>query len=173
MEKYHWDYFTRSIFIDAPRERVFKAWTIPEQIETWFLEKAEFFDLSGQARSKDEPIQNGDKYQWKWWNYGNVEEGRVQTIDAEMRYIDFLFVGEKCPVRVLFKEHNQKTLLRLSQSQIPEDEKSKVNIHMGCSQGWSFWMVNLKAWLEHGILLHQKEEIAEEMGFEMMELVNR
>ena len=25
----------------------------------------------------------------------------------------------------------------------------------GCSQGWSFWMVNLKADLEHGVVLNE------------------
>lgn len=173
MENYHWDHFTRSIFINAPRSKVFDAWTIPEQIETWFLEKAIFLDRTGLDRPKNERIQNEDRYQWKWWNYGVVEEGRVQTIDQEMRFIDFLFVGEKCPVRVIFKDLGEKTLVQLSQSQIPWDDKSKAQIHMGCSQGWSFWMVNLKAWLEHGVILHEKEDIPNVDEFEILELVNR
>jgi len=44
---------------------------------------------------------------------------------------------------------------------------------MGCSQGWSFWMVNLKAWLEHGILLNEKEAIEQELGIDSAEIVNR
>jgi len=27
---------------------------------------------------------------------------------------------------------------------------------VGCSNGWTFWMANLKAYLEHGITLHAK-----------------
>jgi hypothetical protein len=29
---------------------------------------------------------------------------------------------------------------------------------VGCSNGWTFWLANLKAYLEHGILLHETEE---------------
>ncbi|MEM7162719.1 MAG: SRPBCC domain-containing protein [Bacteroidota bacterium] len=173
MENYHWDYFTRSIFINAPRQKVFDAWTIPSQIETWFLERADFADIRSLQRDKDQRIQDGDSYEWKWWNYPNIEKGRVQQVDPEQRFIDFLFVSEKCPVRVIFREQGNKTLVSLSQSRIPLDDKSKSQIHMGCSQGWSFWMVNLKAWLEHGVLLHEREKIEEEMQFEMMELINR
>ena len=173
MENYHWDYFTRSIFINASKEKVFDAWTIPAQIETWFLEKADFIDRLNRPRPKNERIEDNDKYQWKWWNHDAIEEGRVQTVDPEMRYIDFLFVGEKCPVRILFKEYNGKTFISLSQSRIPQDENSKVKIHMGCSQGWSFWMVNLKAWLEHGVLLNEKEALDQELGIDSAELVNR
>jgi len=28
--------------------------------------------------------------------------------------------------------------------------------HYGCSTGWTFWLANLKAWLEHGILLNDR-----------------
>lgn len=173
MEYYHWDYFTRSLFINAPRSKVFDAWTIPEQIETWFLEKADFTDQNQLPRPGNERIQDGDRYAWKWWNYPIIEEGKVQKVDPEERYLDFLFVGEKCPVRVLFQEFNDKTLIRLSQTGIPNDDKGKSQIHMGCSQGWSFWMVNLKAWLEHGVLLHERAEIPNVEEFELMELINR
>lgn len=173
MENYHWDHFTRSIFINAPRTRVFEAWTIPEQIETWFLETADFRDKHGETRQKNTTIQNGDRYKWKWWNYPVEEQGRVQTVDPEQRFIDFMFVGETCPVRVIFKDFGNKTLVQLSQSKIPNDDNSKVQIHMGCSQGWSFWMVNLKAWLEHGVVLHEQETIPNIEEFEIMELINR
>jgi len=173
MDNYHWDYFTRSIFIDAPKEKVFDAWTIPAQIETWFLESAEFTNGMNRLRPRNERIVDNDKYRWKWWNHNAIEEGRVQTVDPQKRFIDFLFVGEKCPVRVLFKEYNEKTFVSLSQSRIPQDENSKVQIHMGCSQGWSFWLVNLKAWLEHGVLLNEKETISKDFDIDFAELVNK
>jgi len=46
-------------------------------------------------------------------------------------------------------------LVSLSQSEIPQDEKSKLEIFYGCSNGWTFWLANLKAYLEHGILLNE------------------
>jgi len=32
-----------------------------------------------------------------------------------------------------------------------------LEIHYGCSNGWTFWLANLKAYLEHGILLNETE----------------
>jgi len=48
-------------------------------------------------------------------------------------------------------------LLSLNQSKIPLDEKSKLEIFYGCSNGWAFWLTNLKSFLEHGILLNETE----------------
>ena len=40
---------------------------------------------------------------------------------------------------------------------MPTDEETKMNIYNGCSCGWTFWLANLKAYLEHGILLNETE----------------
>ena len=59
-------------------------------------------------------------------------------------------------VELEFIQHDKEVELILRQNNIPTDEKNMVNVHMGCNLGWSFWMVNLKAWLEHGILLNDR-----------------
>ncbi len=43
------------------------------------------------------------------------------------------------------------------QFEIPIDEDSKLEVHCGCSNGWTFWLTNLKAFVEHGILLNETE----------------
>ena len=48
-------------------------------------------------------------------------------------------------------------LLTLKEYEIPTDEKSKMDIYNGCSNGWTFWLANLKAYIEHGILLNETE----------------
>ena len=47
-------------------------------------------------------------------------------------------------------------MLTLRQYNIPTDPESTLNIHFGCSNGWTFWLANLKAWLEHGIHLGER-----------------
>ncbi|MBT8252904.1 MAG: hypothetical protein HKN00_07420 [Flavobacteriaceae bacterium] len=48
-------------------------------------------------------------------------------------------------------------MLTLKQYDIPTDEKTKLEVHLGCSNGWTFWLTNLKAMLEHGIVLNETE----------------
>ncbi len=60
-------------------------------------------------------------------------------------------------VSVSFENHNNVVIVTLKQFEIPEDDESKLKIHFGCSNGWTFWLTNLKAYLEHGILLNETE----------------
>jgi len=47
-------------------------------------------------------------------------------------------------------------VVELWQENIPGDEDSKVNLHMGCTKGWTFYLTNLKSILEGGIDLRNK-----------------
>lgn len=172
MSEFHWDRFKRSIFIDAPSEKIFNAWVIPDQIETWFLKRAVFRDREGVERAGDTTIESGDSYAWNWWNYSITEEGRIITVDKNSKHLEFNFAKE-CIVTVNVNNVKGDTLLTLEQKNIPTDEDNRRNIHMGCSQGWSFWMANLKAWLEHGILLHDQESTHRTEDYGFCELINR
>lgn len=172
MKDYDWSRFKRSVFIKADPERVFDAWIIPEQITTWFLKRADFNTPAGTLRPSNEKIEAGDSYAWQWWNYDETERGEVLTVDRDARRLEFTFAGD-CRVIVTVEVRNGDTLLRLEQNNIPLDEKSKRNIHMGCGQGWAFWMVNLKSWLEHDILLHDLESHHKNKDYGFCELINR
>ena len=172
MSTYDWSRFKRSIFIDVTPDKVFDAWVIPEQIETWFLKRADFTQADGSARPKDAYIAAGDSYSWNWWNYEETEENAVTLVDRESRHLEFKFAGD-CTVIVHVEERAGDTFLRLEQKNIPLDEQSQREIHMGCGQGWAFWMVNLKSWLEHGIVLHDFESQHKNKDFGFCELINR
>ena len=172
MSSYDWSRFKRSIFIDAPLNKVFDAWIVPEQISTWFLKQADFTQEDGSVRSPKEHIEAGDTYAWQWWNYAETEHGLIKLVDRAERRLEFTFAGEcTCIVTVAKKEGD--TLLTLEQINIPLDEESKRNIHLGCGQGWAFWMVNLKSWLEHGILLNDKKSKHQTKDYGFCELINR
>ena len=47
----------------------------------------------------------------------------------------FSFAGS-CEVLVTFEQKGDAVLLTLTQSNIPLDEKSKLEIFYGCSNGW-------------------------------------
>jgi uncharacterized protein YndB with AHSA1/START domain len=172
MSTYDWSSFKRSIFIDAPLDKIFDAWIIPEQISTWFLKKADFTQAEGSIRQQSDRIKAGDTYAWQWWNYSETENGRVKLVDRPARRLEFSFAGE-CTCIVTVMERDGENLLTLEQKDIPLDEESKRGIHVGCGQGWAFWMVNLKAWLEHGILLNDGESKHKSKDYSFCELINR
>ena len=172
MSTYDWSSFKRSIFIDAPLDKVFDAWIIPEKITTWFLRQADFTRSDGSIRKQHEHIETGDTYYWQWWNYSDIEHGRIKFVDRSKHRLEFSFAGE-CTCIVTVNKKDGDTLLTLEQIDIPLDEESRRNIHLGCSQGWAFWMVNLKSWIEHGILLNDGESKHATKDYAFCELINR
>lgn len=173
MTDYDWSWFKRSVFIDATPEEVFNSWITPSMITTWFLLRADFQSPEGEKRAADGHISEGDLYEWLWWNYDGIENGKILKLDVEARHLEFSFANDACTVIVDVEVRDGDTLLRLEQKDMPTDETNKRNLHLGCSQGWSFWMVNLKSWLEHGILLHDQESHHKNKDFGFGELINR
>lgn len=149
-----WSKFERRIFINADVKQVYDAWTIPELVETWFLEKADYFNLDGTPIPKTDNVTKGCKYTWKWNNWDQFQDGVIYEANGK-DHIRFDF-GKGGMVNVNISKCERGVELVLTQENIPLDETSKMNMYVGCSNGWSFWMINLKAWLEHNILLNEK-----------------
>ena len=149
------DQFTKKIFIKTSPEKMYWCWGTPEGITSWFLSKAEYKDASGNIRAAKESIQSGDTYTWEWHNWDGQEKGQVLQANGK-DFIEISF-AEVSKVSVQIEPHDEAVLLILRQYEIPTDDKNKLNIHFGCSNGWAFWLVNLKAFLEHGILLNETE----------------
>ena len=42
---------------------------------------------------------------------------------------------------------------------VSQDDASKMKIYYGCGTGWTFWLTNLKAYMEHGVTLHETEKL--------------
>jgi uncharacterized protein YndB with AHSA1/START domain len=149
----NWKTFTKRILINKSIDSVYHCWATQNQIETWFLEKAVF--VSGENHRKaGELVEKGDNFFWKWNNWDFTEKGQVLEANGK-DIISFTF-GSGGIVTVRLKEVNGSTEVELTQSDIPTDEKSKMEIYVGCITGWTFWLTNLKAYLEHNITLHAK-----------------
>ena len=154
MENIDWTHFELRIRINKPLDTVFKAWVVPAELVNWFLESADYYQ--GESKwDKDTPIQEQLTYKWKWHNWESVHEGSVLNMNGRDQ-LSFEF-GHGMEVHVnLISTTPNSTEIVLRQEQIPVDEKSKLNFYVGCSNGWGFWLVNLKAWLEHGVTLNAK-----------------
>lgn len=149
----NWKTFTKRILVNKSIDSVYRCWATQNQIETWFLEKAVFISDENH-RKPVELVEKGDNFYWKWNNWDFTEEGQVLEANGK-DIISFTF-GSGGIVTVRLKEVNGNTEVELTQSDIPTDEKSKLEIYVGCITGWTFWLTNLKAYLEHNITLHAK-----------------
>lgn len=147
-----WTEFTRRIFIAKPVDEVYRAWSIPANLTRWFLEEADYWTADKRKRADTEEISAGDRHIWKWHNWDLTEEGKVLKANGKDA-ISFTF-GSGGKVHLQFRHRDGNTELVLTQDQIPQDDQSKMNLFVGCSTGWTFWLTNLKVWLEHGITLH-------------------
>jgi len=154
MEKLQWNSFTKKIYIKAPSQRLYHLWSTEEGITSWFLKKAVYQNSDGKTRNPTELIQKEDTYTWQWHNWDGSESGKVLKAN-DKDYLEISFESSK--VSVELDEREGTTLVTLKQFDIPLDEDSRLNIHHGCSNGWTFWLANLKAFVEHGILLNETE----------------
>lgn len=164
-----WSQFTRRIFIKAPIEQVYNAWAMQGQMEKWFLLKSQF-SRNDIPLSNGDLITTGDSFIWKWHGWdGEEQQGEVLSTNSN-KQISMTFKPAGIVTINFEQAEKDYTQVILNQSSIPTDENGKLNFFYGCSLGWSFWMVNLKAWLEYGILLDERD-----MNFEddrKLEIVN-
>jgi len=113
-------------FINAPRTRVYAAWTDPAQLKEWFGPVwVRTCELIAEARV-------GGKFRWDVINC----EGKEVTIQGEYREIvpgekivftwkhcdDELWENQISTVTVEFSDRNSGTELRLKHEQLPGDE---------------------------------------------------
>ena len=157
MENYNWSKFTQRIAINAPTEEIHNYWTIQENIEKWFLRLGEFSDSENAVREQNIPVEENDHYRWMWHGYPDevVETGTILKANGHDLF-QFTF-ADKCIVTVKIETESGQNIVTLTQENIPTDEFSKVQFHLGCSNGWTIYLANLKSILEGGIDLRNKD----------------
>ena len=151
MQDYDWSQFTTTTYIQASPEKVYQAWATAKGMETWFLKKCDY-----QKRSASESVQSGDGYTWTWYTKDDYRDSGKIIECQSPNYFKFTFGPSTCAVHI--KEQAGATLVELIQEGIPTDEKGKVMWHLGCQTGWTYFFANLKAYLEHGIDLREKDK---------------
>lgn len=155
MENFDWTRFTLKIAIKAKIEDIYNAWTTASEIEKWFLTDAAFSDENGLNLSKTQNTLKGDKYKWVWYLYDDIEYGRITEANGKDRF-QFTFAGD-CLVDIKLSIAYEYVVVELTQQNIPTDDASRKNIRLGCHNGWSFYLVNLKSVYEGGLDLRNKD----------------
>ncbi|TAK54902.1 MAG: SRPBCC domain-containing protein [Bacteroidetes bacterium] len=153
-----WSTFTLKIPVSSPVQKIYDMWTTRANLEAWFLRKAEFTKPDGTVRESKSSIQANDTYEWMWHGYPDsvAEHGKILAVNGK-DHIKFSF-GEAGIVSVHISQQEDVSIVELVQSEIPIDEQSKVNYYFGCTQGWTFYLANLKSILGGGIDLRNKNQ---------------
>jgi hypothetical protein len=154
METFDWTKFTKKIAVEGNLFDIYNAWTKPAALESWFLSKAIFRRAEKGIVDSQENILKNDKYEWSWYLYDVIEEGKVTKANG-IDHLQFTFAGE-CLVDVQLKKQGEYVIVELTQKNIPTDDESKLNTRLGCESGWSFYLLNLKSVYEGGVDLRNK-----------------
>jgi len=155
MENFDWTKFTLRIPVNATLHQLYDAWAKPANIEAWFLSDASYTDDNGQTVDKHSRVKRGDTYAWQWHTYDLTEHGTITQANGT-DFFQFTFAGE-CLVDVRLIPYKDQVIVELTQYNISTDDKSKRDYRLGCHDGWSFFLVNLKSVYEGGLDLRNKD----------------
>ncbi len=115
MSEYNWDQFTKRVTIKASAQDVYKAWATQSGLESWFLRKAVFTDISKRQRDPNSFVQPGDIYEWTWFGYPDSVHEHHTIIEANGNdHLKFRFSGG-CIVTVTIKNENNELICELAQ----------------------------------------------------------
>ena len=160
-QPYNWASFKRQVFVKAEVSEVFQAWAVPEKIVQWFIAEADYTMPDGTLRPASEIVRAGDQYRWRWHQDLESRGQVLEVVDNEK--MSFTFGSkepesdEKIVVTITCKALEDTTLLELTQENMAVTPEAQVGWHMQCNLGWSFFMTNLKAWLEHSVDLRETD----------------
>jgi hypothetical protein len=156
MKDFDWTSFTKRIAVKADLADIYNAWTRSGDVERWFLEKAKFYTNKNELLASNEQVSKGCSYKWYWYLYPDPMPGTIKEANGK-DFIQFTFEGE-CLVDINLTEQNGHTIIELKHHNIPTDDNSKRYVRLGCSNGWAFYLTNLKSVYEGGIDLRNKDK---------------
>ena len=128
----------KEMFIKASPQRVFQALTTKEDLERWFLVKAEV------------DVRPGGAIRFEW-GQDMVEEGKILVCEPPHRLSYTWETFGPGPTTITFEltEENDGTRLHLTHTGIGEGEDWD-NYYTSVNGGWIAHLADLTSWLETG-----------------------
>jgi len=136
-KKHDWTQFRLKIELAVKPEKAFRAWTDDKLVPKWFC-----------IKSIIEPKRNGRLY-FEWLGGDKLETKIIDIRENRLFVFPFGPKGEK--VKVSIKPTKKGCDLEIHQYDMKTSAQDKWAMHKGCETGWTFFLANLKAYLEHGI----------------------
>lgn len=156
MENFDWTSFTKRIAVKSTLSEIYNAWTKASELEKWFLKKVDFYNLDKTSFEHNATVVENIHYVWYWYSYDEPMEGTIMSVNGK-DFIQFTFEGE-CLVDVRLEDIDEYVIVTLRHHNIPLDNNSKQYVRLGCSNGWTFYLTNLKSIYEGGLDLRNKDE---------------
>ncbi|AXP81626.1 hypothetical protein CJ739_2553 [Mariniflexile rhizosphaerae] len=156
MKNFNWTSYTKRIAVKSTLSNIYDAWTKGSELERWFLKKVVFYKPDNSLYEPDKNVVENIQYTWYWYLYDEPMKGKITNVNGK-NYIQFTFEGD-CLVDVNLEEVDGYIVVTLKHHNIPLDDNSKQYVRLGCSNGWTFYLANLKSIFEGGIDLRNKNE---------------
>ena len=150
LKNFDWSQFTISFYYPVDVEKLYKQWATSAGLESFYIEKAIFKKNESAIRKRNELINAGDSYKWKWRHDFEVS-GRVLEAKRNER---LAFTFGSMHFSLDFKTTAEGSLIYLQQKNITEE--NKVMGHLNCRSCWIFFLTNLKSILITGVDLRDK-----------------
>jgi len=164
MTDYDWKKFEKRITLDSLKPMViYNAWATRDGIESWFLRESIYTKENGQERARGEQAEKGDKYRWLWHGYGDDTAETGEILEANGRDLfRFTFSGG-CIVTVsIVKEQNENICSLVQEMPMPDVSEQRY-FYIECGKGWTFYLANLKAVLQGGVDLRNRNVLIQKV----------
>jgi hypothetical protein len=153
LNDYNWNKFMLRINLNDSTDRIYEAWTNTEVLEQWMLLKARITKNEDDAEKT--VMQKEDLYEWYWSSDAKqVQKGSILEANGKDLF-QFSFSGDSI-VTVMISEERGENVLELWQENIPDNRIGRINYHLNCLKSWTFYLTNLKSFLENKVDLRNK-----------------
>lgn len=148
--------FKLRINIKTPVENVYRAWTTPLGLDSWFIGRVVYADKEGVKRSPEESAQTDDEYSLFWHHAPEQVGMKGKVLKANGKNLYSFSFSKGFPVTISILTEHGETICELIESNLPTDEDSVRNHFVRESKGWIFYLTNLKSVLEGGLDLRNR-----------------
>jgi hypothetical protein len=148
---FSWERFWRSVLIKAPMKDCADAIFTSGGLAKWFIGTAQYTNADGQPRADVAHARERDSYHWRWLNKDLELSGQVTLVTPDS--IAFTF-GDAGTVMMSIRQEGDRVRVTIRQEAWPDRDYDK-EAWVNCYVCWSFFLLNLKSVLEHGIDLRE------------------
>ena len=151
---FDWTHFRSTVYLRVPLAVAYAAWSTARGLERWFPATATIRDAAGKARRHLDLARGGDLYRFTWFG-GHVGGGKILAA-RHPTTVRFTF-GDPVVVTARLQAVRGGTRVTVVQEGIPDSARHRVHTHLKCRLSWCFYLNNLKAVLEHGVDLRDRD----------------
>ena len=155
---FDWSRFRLGIHVQATPTRVYRALATASGMEKWYPNRATFHNKTGKKRLRTELARKGDSV-YMWLVYGGGADGTLKVLDARKDRMLKMTFGSAGRIWFTLRKSGGGTVLELIQHRIPTTPRARVDFHMGCRTGWTFFLTNLKSVMEKGPDLRESDSL--------------